>query len=118
MSDIPGFPYADLWGERSIRSVANLTRQDGIEFLDLAPRIPVRTSVTVFPLEEANAALAQLRRARCRGLRCWRWTGPECRIARGLPRPRGGLVELLRSRRRPAARPLPAACRMGHAVGR
>ena len=67
MSDIPGFPYVDLWGERSIRSVANLTRQDGIEFLELAPRIPVRTSVTVFPLEEANAALAQLRRGALQG---------------------------------------------------
>ena len=67
MSDIPGFPYADLWGERSICSVANLTRQDGMEFLDLAPRIPVRTSVTVFALEEANAALAQLRRGALQG---------------------------------------------------
>ena len=67
MSDIPTFRYADLWGERMIRSVANLTRQDGIEFLDLAPRIPVSTSVTVFPLEEANAALAQLRRGALQG---------------------------------------------------
>ena len=67
MSDIPGFPYADLWGERSIRSVANLTRQDGLEFLALAPRIPVQTSVTVFPLEEANAALLRLRRGALQG---------------------------------------------------
>jgi propanol-preferring alcohol dehydrogenase len=61
MSDIPGFPYHDLWEERSIRSVANLTRQDARDFLDLAPRVPVRTTVTVFPLEEANTALARLR---------------------------------------------------------
>jgi propanol-preferring alcohol dehydrogenase len=67
MSDIPGFPYADLWGERIIRSVANLTRQDGIEFLELAPRIPVRTAVTVFPLEEANTALERLRRGELQG---------------------------------------------------
>lgn len=62
MSDIPGFPYRDLWEERSIRSVANLTRQDAREFLELAPRVPVETTVTVFPLEEANEALARLRR--------------------------------------------------------
>ncbi|WP_374480373.1 zinc-dependent alcohol dehydrogenase family protein [Zoogloea sp.] len=67
MSDIPGFPYADLWGERIIRSVANLTRQDGLEFLELAPRIPVKTAVTVFPLEEANTALERLRRGELQG---------------------------------------------------
>lgn len=61
MSDIPGFPYADLWQERSIRSVANLTRADGTEFLALAAQVPVRTSVTTFPLEQANEALAALR---------------------------------------------------------
>ena len=61
MSDIPGFPYADLWGERAVRSVANLTRRDGEEFLALAPRVPIRTEVSVFPLAEANAALAALR---------------------------------------------------------
>jgi propanol-preferring alcohol dehydrogenase len=61
MSDIPGFAYRELWEERSIRSVANLTRQDALEFLDLAPRVPVKTTVTVFPLEEANEALARLR---------------------------------------------------------
>ena len=61
MSDIPGFPYADLWGERVIRSVANLTRRDASEFLALAPRVPVRTSVSTWPLAEANAALAALR---------------------------------------------------------
>ncbi len=61
MSDIPSFPYRDLWEERSIRSVANLTRQDACDFLEVAPRVPVKTTVTVFPLEEANEALARLR---------------------------------------------------------
>lgn len=61
MSDIPRFPYALLWGERQIRSVANLTREDGIEFLELAERIPVRTKVSLYPLEEAGRALADLR---------------------------------------------------------
>jgi propanol-preferring alcohol dehydrogenase len=67
MSDIPSFPYALLWGERVVRSVANLTRRDGEEFLALAPRIPVRTEVTIFPLEEANQALARLREGRLTG---------------------------------------------------
>ena len=67
MSDIPSFPYADLWGERQIRSVANLTRADGEEFIALAPRIPVRTEVAAYPLEEANAALEDLRAGRFRG---------------------------------------------------
>lgn len=61
MSDIPSFPYADLWGERSIKSVANLTRADGRAFLEIAPSVPVRTSTTIFPLEAANEALAALR---------------------------------------------------------
>jgi propanol-preferring alcohol dehydrogenase len=61
MSDIPAFPYAALWGERVLRSVANLTRRDGEEFLRLAPRVPVRTHVTTFPLAEANTAVAALR---------------------------------------------------------
>ena len=61
MSDIPGFPYADLWEERSILSVANLTRGDGAEFLELAGRVPVRTRVTPMPLAEANLALDRLR---------------------------------------------------------
>ena len=61
MSDIPGFPYADLWKERSIRSVANLTRRDGEEFLALAPRIPVETSVRTYPLARAGDALEDLR---------------------------------------------------------
>ena len=67
MSDIPSFPYADLWGERSILSVANLTREDGHAFLDIAPKVPVRTSVTRFKLEEANAALAAVREGRLEG---------------------------------------------------
>ena len=61
MSDIPSFPYQILWGERVLRSVANLTRRDGEEFLDLAPRVPVRTKVQVYPLAQANQALADLR---------------------------------------------------------
>jgi len=61
MSDIPSFPYEALWGERSIRSVANLTRRDGLEFLELAPRIPIHTEVQAYPLAEANRALSDLR---------------------------------------------------------
>ena len=67
MSDIPSFPYVDLWGERTICSVANLTRRDGEEFLALAPRVPVKTQTEVFPLEEANAALDKLRSGRLEG---------------------------------------------------
>jgi propanol-preferring alcohol dehydrogenase len=67
MSDIPSFPYRLLWGERVVRSVANLTRRDGEEFLALAAKIPVRTEVEVFPLEEANEALARLRSGRIHG---------------------------------------------------
>jgi propanol-preferring alcohol dehydrogenase len=67
MSDIPAFPYALLWGERTIRSVANLTRQDGIEFLALAPRIPLHTKIQPFPLAAANEALAVLREGRLTG---------------------------------------------------
>lgn len=61
MSDIPSFPYSLLWGERTLRSVANLTRRDGDEFLNLAPKIPVETNVTAYPLEKANEALDDLR---------------------------------------------------------
>jgi propanol-preferring alcohol dehydrogenase len=61
MSDIPAFPYADLWGERSIVSVANLTRADGVEFLELAARIPIRTVTTRFALRDANEALRCVR---------------------------------------------------------
>src|SRR3954468_10456519 len=67
MSDIPSFPYEPLWHERAVRSVANLTRQDGEEFLALAPRVPVRTEVEAFPLEQANGALERLRRGQIRG---------------------------------------------------
>jgi propanol-preferring alcohol dehydrogenase len=67
MSDIPSFPYAALWGERVVRSVANLTRRDGEELLALAPRIPVRTEATPYPLAAANEALADLRAGRMRG---------------------------------------------------
>jgi alcohol dehydrogenase, propanol-preferring len=67
MSDIPSFPYADLWEERMIRSVANLTRQDGHELLALAPKVPVRTTVTIYELERAEDALADLRAGRFEG---------------------------------------------------
>ena len=67
MSDIPSFPYSNLWEERSICSIANLTRRDGEEFLALAPRVPVRTEVQIFPLEEANDALARLRGGKVQG---------------------------------------------------
>jgi propanol-preferring alcohol dehydrogenase len=61
MSDIPSFPYADLWGERVITSVANLTRRDGDEFLQIAPRVPVKTKTETFALEDANVALEKFR---------------------------------------------------------
>jgi len=67
MSAIPAFPYDRLWGERTLRSVANLTRRDGEEFLALAPRVPVRTHVETVPLERANEALATLRAGDVRG---------------------------------------------------
>jgi propanol-preferring alcohol dehydrogenase len=67
MSDIPQFPYELLWGERQIRSVANLTRKDGEEFIALACRVPVRTTVVAFPLERANDALEALREGRLTG---------------------------------------------------
>jgi alcohol dehydrogenase, propanol-preferring len=67
MSDIPSFPYDLLWGERTISSVANLTRKDGVEFLAIAPAVPVRTEVMTFPLPRANDALARLRGGRLRG---------------------------------------------------
>jgi len=67
MSDIPSFPYELLWGERVLRSVANLTRRDGEEFLALAPQVPVRTHVEALPLERANEALDRLRRGDVRG---------------------------------------------------
>ena len=67
MSDIPSFSYADLWGERTICSVANLTRGDGEEFLEIAPRVPVRTETEIFPLEEANTALDRFRSGKLKG---------------------------------------------------
>ena len=59
MSDIPSFPYASLWEERTLRSVANLTRRDAEEFLALAPRVPIKTQVTAYPLEDAGGALGR-----------------------------------------------------------
>ena len=67
MSDIPSFPYVDLWGERAITSVANLTRRDAEEFLEIAPRVPVQTKTETFPLEEANAALDRFRAGQLEG---------------------------------------------------
>jgi alcohol dehydrogenase, propanol-preferring len=67
MTDIPSFPYADLWEERIMTSVANLTRRDGDEFFAIAPRVPVRTHTEKFPLEEANAALDRFRSGKLKG---------------------------------------------------
>lgn len=67
MSDIPSFPYADLWEERSIQSIANLTRQDGEEFFEIAAEIPLEIEVETFPLEKAGEALERLRRGKLRG---------------------------------------------------
>jgi len=75
MSDIPSFPYSKLWGERSLGSVANLTRQDGEEFIALAPQVPVRTEVEAYPLVEANEALDDLRAGRFRGAAVLRIAG-------------------------------------------
>ena len=67
MSDIPAFPYEILWGERILRSVANLTRQDAVDFLQLASRVPIQTRVEEFPLDQANEALEALRTGRLTG---------------------------------------------------
>jgi propanol-preferring alcohol dehydrogenase len=67
MSDIPSFPYDLLWEERQLVSVANLTRQDGLDFLKLAPRIGIAVKTTIYPLREANKALADLRAGRFEG---------------------------------------------------
>jgi len=67
MSDIPSFPYGDLWEERVITSVANLTRRDGGEFFEIAPRVPIRTHTETFPLEEANTALDRFREGKLKG---------------------------------------------------
>jgi propanol-preferring alcohol dehydrogenase len=76
MSDIPSFPYEQLWEERTLGSVANLTRQDGEEFLALAPQVPVRTEVETYPLEHANEALDAIRSGRLRGAAVLRVAGP------------------------------------------
>ena len=67
MSDIPSFPYRLLWEERQLFSVANLTRQDGLDFLELAPQLGIITKTTTYPLTEANQALADLRGGRFEG---------------------------------------------------
>src|SRR6185312_15114744 len=67
MSEIPSFPYSLLWGEKRLVSVANLTRADAAEFLALAPKVPVRTRITEYPLSAANEALDDLRRGRIQG---------------------------------------------------
>jgi propanol-preferring alcohol dehydrogenase len=67
MSDIPSFPYSLLWGERSLQSIANLTRRDAREFLELAPKVPIRTQTHLYPLEHANDALDDLRQGRITG---------------------------------------------------
>ena len=67
MSDIPSFPYAALWGERIVRSVANLTRRDGQEFLEIAPAVSIHAETTVYPLERTNEALDDLRRGSRQG---------------------------------------------------
>ena len=67
MSDVPGLPYRLLWGERQLVSVANLTRQDGLDFLGLVPRLGIVTRTKTYPLAQANAALADLRAGRFEG---------------------------------------------------
>jgi propanol-preferring alcohol dehydrogenase len=67
MSDIPSFPYEILWGERAVRSVANLTRADGEAFFRIAPEVPVKTSTEAFALDQANDALSRLREGRITG---------------------------------------------------
>jgi propanol-preferring alcohol dehydrogenase len=67
MTDIPSFPYRELWEERTLCSVANLTRLDAEEFFAIAPRVPVRTEIELFPLDQANAALERLRSGRLTG---------------------------------------------------
>ena len=70
MSDIPSFPYEDLWHEHSVRSVANLTRDDGHDFLRVADELGVQTTVTTYPLDDAEQALATCARAGSRARRC------------------------------------------------
>jgi propanol-preferring alcohol dehydrogenase len=83
MSDIPSFPYAELWGERALGSVANLTRRDGEEFLALAPQIPIRTEVEVRPLEEASEALDSIRDGSLKGAAVLRVAGIRDHPGRG-----------------------------------
>ena len=85
MSDIPSFPYEILWGERRIVSVANLTRRDGIELLALAPRVPIKTSVEIFALEDANEALTRLREGRLSGAAVLATGDTNTPAARGRP---------------------------------
>jgi alcohol dehydrogenase, propanol-preferring len=77
MSDIPSFPYELLWGERAVTSVANLTRKDAVEFMDIAPRVPVRTTSVPFALEDANEALSQLRNGKLQGAAVLNCAGPH-----------------------------------------
>ena len=67
MSDVPAFPYADLWGERVLRSVANLTRRDGLDFFDIVARAGIASEIETYPLEAANTALDALRAGRVSG---------------------------------------------------
>ncbi len=67
MSDIPSFPYSLLWEERVVRSVANLTCRDGDELFEIAPKVPIKTETTVFPLQKANEVLNRLRSGRIEG---------------------------------------------------
>lgn len=80
MSDIPAFPYSILWGERRLQSVANLTRRDAVEFLELAPRVPVRAHTRIYALENANEALEDLRTGKLTG-------AAVLRISQNLPAP-------------------------------
>jgi alcohol dehydrogenase, propanol-preferring len=83
MSDIPSFPYAELWGERVLGSVANLTRQDGEEFMALASRVPIRTKVEVYSLEAANEALDSIRSGSLKGAAVLRVAGCQADPGRG-----------------------------------
>jgi len=76
MSDIPSFPYHILWGERAVRSVANLTRRDGEEMLAIAPKVPVKTEIELFELNRANEALAKLRSGALKGAAVLRISEP------------------------------------------
>jgi hypothetical protein len=111
MSDIPSFPYALLWGERSLRSVAHLTRADGRELLDLAGRIPLRAEVHRYPLQRAADALNDLRHGRFSAPPCWSSRRP------GLFRRCSGSSALgLRAGRR--VTPAPTVASIAHARAR